>query len=77
MAVEGLGHLLPEEYIIVVFRYGMAQELLWSMVPAALIAFCWGRFRVTGGGPAEDLFNPIYEGCFDRILKLHLSLIHI
>ena len=41
------------------------------MVLPALIAFCWGRFRVTAGGPAEDLFNPVYEGCFDRIVKLH------
>jgi hypothetical protein len=23
---EGLGSILPEDYIIVVFRYGMAQE---------------------------------------------------
>ena len=42
-----------------------------SILPPGLIAFCWGRFCVTSGGPAEDLFNPIYEECFDRILKLH------
>ena len=41
------------------------------LVFKGLIAFCWGRFRVTAGGPAEDLFNPVYEGCFDRIVKLH------
>ena len=29
--VEGLGDILPEEYIIVVFKYGMAQELLWRV----------------------------------------------
>ena len=28
---EGLGCILPEDYIIVVFRYGMAQELLWRV----------------------------------------------
>ena len=31
MLVEGLGDILPEDYIIVVFRYGMAQELLWRV----------------------------------------------
>ena len=36
----------------------------------ALIAMCWGG---TDAGPAEDLFNPIYKGCFDRIMKLHRS----
>ena len=39
----------------------------------ALIAMCWGTMRVTDAGPAEDLFNPIYKGCFDRIMKLHRS----
>ena len=31
MTAEGLGCILPEDYIIVVFRYGMAQELLWRV----------------------------------------------
>ena len=26
MEVEGLSHLLPEDYIVMVFRYGTAQE---------------------------------------------------
>ena len=41
------------------------------LVFSGLVAFCWGSFRVTPGGLAEDLFNPIYRGCFDRIVKLH------
>ena len=49
----------------------LVSKYFCSMLPAGLIDFCWGRFRVTRGGPAEDLFNPIYEGFFDRILKLH------
>ena len=31
----------------------------------AVIAMCWGNMRVTDAGPAEDLFNRIYKGCFD------------
>ena len=31
LLVEGLGDILPEDYIIVMFRYGMAQELLWRV----------------------------------------------
>jgi hypothetical protein len=31
LTAEGLGSILPEDYIIVVFRYGMAQELLWRV----------------------------------------------
>ena len=31
LLVEGLGDILPEDYIIVVFRNGMAQELLWRV----------------------------------------------
>jgi len=31
LSIEGLRHLLPEDYIIVVFKYGMAQELLWRV----------------------------------------------
>ena len=31
MLVEGLGDILPEDYIIVVFRYGMAQKFLWRV----------------------------------------------
>ena len=31
LSVEGEGDILPEDYIIVVFRYGMAQELLWRV----------------------------------------------
>ena len=37
---EGLGSILPEEYIIVVFRYGMAQELLWRMSWALNVIGC-------------------------------------
>ena len=29
--MEGLSHILPEDYLIVVFKYGMAQELLWRV----------------------------------------------
>ena len=57
--------MLSEVFYTVSFKYCS------SILPPGLIAFCWGRFCVTTGGPAEDLFNPIYEGCFDRILKLH------
>jgi len=28
---SSFGCILPEDYIIVVFRYGMAQELLWRV----------------------------------------------
>ena len=31
LSVEGECDILPEDYIIVVFRYGMAQELLWRV----------------------------------------------
>ena len=31
LSMEGLSHILPEDYIIVVFKYGMAQELLWRV----------------------------------------------
>ena len=31
LSVEGEDDILPEDYIIVVFRYGMAQELLWRV----------------------------------------------
>ena len=31
MEDEGLSHLLPEVYIVVVFRYGMSQKLLWRV----------------------------------------------
>ena len=31
MEQEGLVHFLPEDYIVVVFRYGMSQELLWRV----------------------------------------------
>ena len=31
LSVEGEGDILPEDFIIVVFRYGMAQELLWRV----------------------------------------------
>ena len=31
LSVEGESDILPEDYIIVVFRYGMAQELLWRV----------------------------------------------
>ena len=47
------------------------DECMPFVPPTACIAYCWGRFRVTGAGPAEDLFNPVYAGCFDRIVKLH------
>ena len=31
MEQEGLAHFLPEDYIVMVFRYGMSQELLWRV----------------------------------------------
>jgi hypothetical protein len=31
MEQEGLAHFLPEDYIVVVFRCGISQELLWRV----------------------------------------------
>ena len=38
---------------------------------ADLIAIAWGCFRVSVAGVPEDLFNPVYGGCYDRIVRLH------
>ena len=43
---------------------------------AGLIAFAWGRTRVTDEGVPEDIFNPIYGGCFERLLRLHRFCFH-
>ena len=43
---------------------------------ADLIAFAWGRTRVSEGGVPEDLFNPVYGGCYDRIVRLHRCFLH-
>ena len=42
--------------------HGLVSQCFFSMVPSALIAFCWGRFHGTGGGPVEDVFNPFMKG---------------
>ena len=36
-----------------------------------MIARCWGRTRVLETSTPEDLFNPVYGGCFDRLVQLH------
>jgi len=50
-------------------RLGLQVEE--DILKGDLIAFAWGRTRVSEAGVPEDLFNPAYSGCFDRIVRLH------
>ena len=34
-----------------------------------LIAFAWGRTRMSEAGVPDDLFSPAYSGCCDRIMR--------
>ena len=43
----------------------------WVAWRPDLIAFAWGRSRVSEAGVHEELFNPAFSGCFDRIVRLH------
>ena len=62
------GLCIPSPFVNAAFVVCGSNAVLFL---SGLIAFCWGRTRVTPGGPAEDLFNPLYEDCFERLVKLH------
>ena len=59
------------EHVYVLFEIVVTAVIVRVSFFTALRAMCWGTMRVTDAGPAKDLFNPIYKGCFDRIMNLH------
>ena len=50
--------------------------VMYVCVCADLIAFAWGRTRVSEAGVPEDLFSPVYGGFYDRIVRLHKYFFH-